>query len=206
MADDPIYWKSTRRLRTFSDVGWAQLPPAVRVAYNNLRQLRYLPLRPEPTIDCSPQPYQPAPKPFDPNSPLASAVIRSDGDLEQQQVFFGELKVATDAVISAIDGDTRALADRVRKGVATSAEREIAADLLEGKVKRPTHRRKTLRRDLEEGVVAVYLGNWVRLTPEQRPISLAAATRAILKAYGISRAKALEILKQVRAHPSLKSN
>ena len=201
MADDPIYRKPTRDLRTFTESEWARLPPTVRVAFNRLRRQRYLPPRAEPEVDLSPKPYVPPRKLFGPNE-LAHAIARGDdpkGDLWQ------ELKAAAESLLAAADGDTRALEERLREGVATPEEMRLAADLrkgivyVEGEIRdvRPAHRPKTLRRTLEEHAAASLLRVWDRLAPEERK-SQRTVLREIKNAYGISRSQALKILKTVR--------
>jgi hypothetical protein len=196
MADDPIYRKPTRRLRSFAEAEWARLPPAVRAAYNNLRRQRCLPPIPEPAIDLSPKPFKPSPKLLDP-SPLAREIVRG-GDLEQEQVFFEELKVATDALLTAHDGNPRALAERLRRGMATPEECRLAADLIEDKTWRFSHRPPTWNKDLRLDVAGSLLRAWYYAEPDQRG-SQNKVIRVCVRAYHITRDDAFRLLKKIRA-------
>jgi hypothetical protein len=202
MADDPIYRKPTRPLRTYTESEWARMPPAWRDAHNKLRRLQYLPRIDEPAVDLSPKPDVPPRKLFDGPNELAHAIARGDdpkGDLWQ------ELKAAAESLLAAADGDTRALEERLREGVATPEECRLATDLRKGKVcvegeirdARPAHRPKTLRRGLEGDVAARLLRVWDGLAPRKRK-SQRTVLREIKNAYGISRSQALKILKTIR--------
>jgi hypothetical protein len=194
-ADDPFYRKPTRQLRSFTSEVWERLPPAVRTAYNNLRRARFLALIPEPKIDLSPGPSKPAPKLLDP-SPLARAIAHG-GDAEQEQVLFEELKVVTDALLSAHDGNPRMLAERLRSGMATSEEMRLAADLIEDKVRRLAQRPATLSKKLRLAAAESLLRAWYHARPDRWGESR--AVRFCTDAYHITRAEGFGFLRKIEA-------
>jgi hypothetical protein len=206
MADDLIYRKPTRPLRTYTEAEWAKMPPAWRDAYNKLRRQRYLPPRAEPEVDLSPKPYVPPLKPFDSRPPgrggevtfslqeLAQAIAR---DEDRDGALFKALKAATAALPAAHDGDMSALTERLCTRVMTLEERQLAAELLNPTKRRAAHRPKPLTRELAEHEAARILDIWDRSAPQERK-DQKTVLREIKNAYGISRSQALKILKTVR--------
>ena len=157
-------------LRTYDDTGpeWAALPASLRDAINRLRIPRQLGLYREPTVDRSPKPYVPQPKPFD-VSPLAAAIVR-DGDPDGR--LWQELLVRTAATMAAYDGD-------------------------DPRLKRPAHRPKTLSRELAEYPVGRLLYVWDH-EQQSRRWSLKTLLCVIRQDFGIPRSTALKMLHWMR--------
>jgi hypothetical protein len=189
-------------LRFYDDTGreWARLGPVRRAAFNRLRQERNLQPFREPAVDLSPKPYVPTPCLLDP-SPLARAVLGSR-DPEEREALRQQLSIVTESLLTARDGDPSMLASRLRGGVATPEECRFAADLLEGRIERPAHRRPTLDRELREHAARILLRAWYFSDPRQRvrwKTTRAAIDGVRRGIYGISRSEAFELLKQIKA-------
>jgi hypothetical protein len=198
MVDNPIALR--RRHRTFSDAQWRWLGPGWRTIINKFRQQAYLSPIPEPAADLgSPFTPPPAPRLFDHSNLPARALASDFGTPEERELLWQELLASTAAMLTAHDGDPRVLAQRLRQDAASPEELELAADLLGGKIGRPT---RTLHREIGEHVAATLLRTWDRLPldgPERRKPQRT-VFRWIEDAFGISRRQAYRLLKAVREH------
>jgi hypothetical protein len=157
--------KENGPLREYTPDQWARMPPVLRTAANRLRELRGLPVIQPPAVDRSLAP-PPAPARFD--HPAARRLARADG--KGRLADRRELLAFTESILNAIDGDTKALTTRLRRG-ATLPEQRLAADLFDGKIRRKANRPDEERVKLKRGlfVVAAHLletlatgrrGNW----------------------------------------------
>jgi hypothetical protein len=188
-----------RLLRLLTDDEFARLPPGHRALYNHLRRTRGLLPISDPVVDASPLlTPPPAPKLFDHSSLPARALASDVGTPEERELLWQELLASTAAMLAAHDGDPRLLAQRLRQGAA-SAEVELAAELLENMTERPSHRPKTLHREIGEHSSGWLLSVWDRLPPSRR-WSLKEVLYRIRADYGISRSRALEMLDDIRKH------
>jgi hypothetical protein len=196
MARDP----KPRLLRLLTDDEFARLPPGHRALYNHLRPQHGLLPMPDPVVDAGPLlTPPPAPKLFGHPSLPARALVSDVGTPEEQELLKQELLASTAAMLAAHDGDPRLLAQRLRQGAASPEELELAAELLEGMIERPSHRPKTLHREIGEYLVGRLLSVWDRLPPGRR-WSWGRVRNEIRDNYGISRSRAHEMLNDIRKH------
>jgi hypothetical protein len=189
-----------RLLRLLTDEEFVLLSPGHRALYNHLRRQHGLLPIPEPAVDFSPPlTPPPAPKLFDRSSLPARALARNFGNPKEQELLWQELLASTAAMLTARDGDPRLLAQRLQDGAASPEELELAADILRGKIKRPSHRPKTLHREICEHAAGRLLSVWNRRPPGER-WSRGEVLDKIEDAFSVSRSRALEMLKNIRKH------
>jgi hypothetical protein len=156
-----------------------------------------------PLPDLAPPSPEP-PKPFDSPSLLARRIAREDGSESEQNAVWGELKRETETLLNARDGDTRMLTTRLHQGMATFQEQKLAADLIDGKIKREPHRpvelRIRLRREMAIKFIAAALQKGLPSS------TIVAETHKRFGNVGLSRTIVHALIKKLKAPPAPSAN